>query len=151
MSIRPSISPPLWAIQPGLRPSQPGLRPSQPGLRPSQLGLRPRRQRGDMIEVFRTMKGFNRVEKTNWFRFRDNNSNRATRSTVSVSGNVEQQRENVLFKENVRLDTRKNFFSVRVVDSWNRIPDEIREQKTVNGFKNKYDEWIAAETRPQQH
>ena len=110
-----------------------------------------RRQRRDMIEVFRTMKGFNRVEKENWFRFRDNNSNRATRTTVSVTGNVEQQRENVLYKENVRLDTRKNFFSVRVVDKWNRIPDEIKKQKTINGFKNKYDEWVGTETRLQQH
>ena len=38
-SIRPSVHPPLWALQPGLRPSQPDLRPSQPS--PHSTGLRP--------------------------------------------------------------------------------------------------------------
>ena len=78
------------------------------------------------------MNGFNRVDKNNWFKFRDSSSNRATRSTVTVTGDQQHARSDVLFKENVRLETRKQFFSVRVVDEWNRIPDEIKAQKTVN-------------------
>ena len=119
------------------------------------VGLTPlteRRQRGDMMETFRTLKGFNRVEKANWFKFRDPNSNRATRATVSVTEEGQQERVNVLYKENVRIETRKNFFSVRVVDNWNRIPDAIKDQKTINGFKNSYDEWVRAEkTRLRQN
>ena len=98
-----------------------------------------------MVETFKTLKGFNRVEKTNWFKFRDSNSNRATRATVSVSEDGQHERENVLYKENVRIEARKNFFSVRVVDDWNKIPDAIKDQKTINGFKNSYDEWVRSE------
>ena len=51
------------------------------------------------------------------------------------------EREDVLFMGTVRLDSRKNFFKVHVINRWNSIPDAIKEQRTVNGFKNKYDEW----------
>ena len=104
-----------------------------------------------MIETFRTMRGFNRVHKTNWLNYRNSDNTRATRSTVSVTDDDEQrERNDVLYMENVRLECRKNFFTVRVISSWNRIPDEIKEQKTVNAFKNRYDEWKRAETRRQQ-
>ena len=107
--------------------------------------LSERRRRGDLIETFKMMNEFNRVDKNNWFKFRDSSSNRATRSTVTVTGDQQHARSDVLFKENVRLETRKQFFSVRVVDEWNRIPDEIKAQKTVNTFKNRYDEWSRSE------
>ena len=100
-----------------------------------------------MVKMFKTLKGFNRVNRQNWFQFRDRSNNRATRSTVLVSGEEQIERENVLFKESVRLDSRKNFFSVRVVDKWNEIPDKVKAQKSVNGFKQKYDEWIESKTR----
>ena len=95
-----------------------------------------------MIETFKMLKGFNRVDKSKWFQFRDPNSNLATRATVSISEEQQIERKNVLFKESVRLDKRKNFFSVRVIDKWNRIPDMVKEQKLVNSFKDKYDEWV---------
>ena len=113
--------------------------------------LTERRIRGDMIETFKTIKGFNRVDKEKWFKFRNENNSRATRSTVSVSENEQCARNNVLFKENVRLDTRKYFFLVRVVDKWNEIPDEVKNQKTKKGFKDKYDEWNRSETARRQY
>ena len=103
--------------------------------------LTERRARGDMIEVFRTMKGFNKVDKKEWFHIRDPETARATRSTVSVSDNGSEQRSDVLFKECVRLETRKHFFTVRVIQEWNDLPDGVRNQKTINSFKNHYDEW----------
>ena len=88
-----------------------------------------RRERGDAIETFKTLRGFNRVNRDNWFQFRDCDNMRATRSTVSVTDDDDQQqREDVLFMESVRLDTRKHFFSVRVVSKWNRIPDEVKSR-----------------------
>ena len=112
--------------------------------------LTERRSRGDIIETFRTINGFNRVNKENWFTFRDLSNSRTTRATVSISGEQQHSRENVLYKESVRLDSRKNFFSVRVVDRWNSIPDEIKAQKTVNAFKNSFDEWSRSEAARQQ-
>ena len=43
--------------------------------------------------------------------------------------------------EAARLEIRKNFYNVRAAKTWNQIPDEVREKKTVNGFKNAYDKW----------
>ena len=100
-----------------------------------------------MIVTFRTLKGLNRVDKTNWFQFRNVDNTRATRSTVSVTGDEEVERENVMFKENVRLESRKNFFTIRVIDKWNSIPDEVRNQKTLNSFKNRYDKCKKQQTQ----
>ena len=103
-----------------------------------------------MIETFKTINGFNKVDKAEWFDFRDSTNMRATRSTVSVSGDGQQDRSDVLFMGNVRLDSRKNFFTVRVIAKWNRIPDDVKRQRTINAFKNSYDRWKEAERRQQQ-
>ena len=96
--------------------------------------LAERRDRGDIIETFRTLRGFNRVDKTKWFQFRSSTNTRATRSTVSVIDDEEHERADVLFIENVRLDPRKHSFTVRVANKWNQIPDEIKYRtNTISG------------------
>ena len=113
-----------------------------------------RRERGDMIETFRTIKGLNKVDRDNWFKLRNPENARATRSTVSVTENEQTERKDVMFMEHVRLDNRKRFFSVRVICKWNEVPDEIKAQKSDNAFKNRYDEWKRIEMwrqRQQQH
>ena len=104
--------------------------------------LTERRGRGDMIEVFRTMKGFNKVEKQEWFTLRDPATARATRSTVSISEDGPEQRQEVIFKSHVRLEARKHFFTERVAQEWNALPDSLRNQKSVNAFKNQFDGWM---------
>ena len=36
--------------------------------------------------------------------------------------------ERCLVKQFARTDTRKNFFAVRAVDSWNELPDSVRAE-----------------------
>ena len=36
---------------------------------------------------------------------------------------------------------RKHFFTVRVVKKWNELPEEVKNQTSINGFKNSYDRW----------
>ena len=103
--------------------------------------LADRRERGDMIQTFRTMTGLDNVDKAAWFQFRSASNARATRSTVTINEQGQQERENVLFMESVRVDTRKNFFTVRVVNTWNQLPEEVKNQKTVSAFKRHYDDW----------
>ena len=112
--------------------------------------LEERRERGDMIEAFKTINGFNKVDRASWFDFRDSANTRATRSTVSVVGEEQQDRNDVLFMGNVRLESRKNFFTVRVIAKWNKIPDAVKGQRTINAFKNKYDEWKETVRRQRQ-
>ena len=103
-----------------------------------------------MIEAFKTINGFNKVDRASWFDFRDSANTRATRSTVSVVGEEQQDRNDVLFMGNVRLESRKNFFTVRVIAKWNKIPDAVKGQRTINAFKNKYDEWKETVRRQRQ-
>jgi hypothetical protein len=37
-----------------------------------------------------------------------------------------------------RLEIRKNFFSSRVTENWNKIPSHVKNVKTVSGFKRSY-------------
>jgi ribonuclease P/MRP protein subunit RPP40 len=103
--------------------------------------LKDRRERGDMIEVFKTIKGINNVDKEVWFKIRDPAQTRATRGSTSENDGQVTARDDFLFMDNVRLDTRKNSFTVRIIGNWNKIPQEIRNKTTVNAFKNAYDKW----------
>ena len=40
------------------------------------------------------------------------------------------------------IDIRRNFWSVRVCDHWNNLPDEVKARGTTNGFKNALDEHL---------
>ena len=44
-------------------------------------------------------------------------------------------------KQQANGDLRRNFFSFRVVDQWNKLPSEIKNAENVNSFKNLYDSW----------
>ena len=100
--------------------------------------LKERRLRGDMIETFKTLKGFNKVEKDKWFTVVGEDA-RATRMTTIVTNEGEIRKENVLQMERARLDVRKNFFTVRATRHWNDLPEEVKRQTSINAFKNSYD------------
>jgi hypothetical protein len=36
------------------------------------------------------------------------------------------------------LEVRRNFFSIRVVEEWNKIPSTIKMASSVTSFKNRY-------------
>jgi len=46
------------------------------------------------------------------------------------------------------LDTRKHFFSQRIINRWNSLPANVVNAKTGNSFKNAYDEnWSHVDVR----
>ena len=89
--------------------------------------LEDRRTRGDMIEVFKILKGINKVDSSSWFQLANNSRTRGHRFK--------------LVKHRSRLDIRKNFFSQRVVNDWNSLPEIVVESESVNSFKNNYDKF----------
>ena len=105
--------------------------------------LRERRTRGDLIEAYKTMKGYNNVDKRRWFTLIDDDQNRpSTRSNTNISQEGRAERRlDVLERERPRLDLRANFYTVRIVKTWNGLPDYIKNSRSVNGFKNAYDRW----------
>ena len=46
-----------------------------------------------------------------------------------------------LSKNRARLELRRNFFSQRVVNAWNKLPDEVTDVRSVNAFKHAVDEF----------
>ena len=87
--------------------------------------LSERRIRGDMIEVFKILTGFSKVNYNTWFKSSINNRTRG--------------HSYKLVKSRSRLDIRKNFFSQRVINAWNSLPSEVVEAESINAFKNRYD------------
>ena len=75
-----------------------------------------------MIQVFKLIKGFDKVDYKHFFQL---STDRRTRGHKLR-----------LVKVRSRLDIRRNFFSQRVVNSWNVLPDKVVEAETVNSFKN---------------
>ena len=89
--------------------------------------LEERRSRGDLIEQFKIVRGFDQVE---WHYPLGRISHYyGTRS-----------HEHVFEKQLVRnCNARINFFTNRVTNDWNKLSKEVVGQETVNGFKNKLD------------
>ena len=86
------------------------------------LPLTDRGERGDAVETFKTLNGFNRVNKTEWFEI-ETEDQRPTRQNVVINEEGEMRRRNVLKVERARLEIRRNFFTIRASKIWNEIPD----------------------------
>ena len=106
--------------------------------------LKARRERGDAIETFKTLNGFNDVSKNDWFQISLVESERqSTRSnTIIGNGGNQKRKHDVILKERARTESRNNCFRFRIARAWSDLPDSVKEAKTVNGFKNSYDSWM---------
>ena len=91
------------------------------------LPLEQRRVRGDLIQTYKFLKGFDKVNYNRFF-------------TLHV-GNRTRGHSLKLSKSRSRLDFRKNFFSQRVVNSWNKLPQSVIDAYSVNTFKNRLDKF----------
>ena len=109
--------------------------------------LRERRKRGDMIETYKTLNGFNKVDKNNWFTITQDDA-RETRRTTSITEKGVEKKIHILEQERPRLEVRKNFFNVRIVKEWNSLPENVKAQKNVNSFKSSYDRWMSNKNNP---
>ena len=91
--------------------------------------LETRRIRGDQIEVFKIMHGYEVLNKYICF-FRIKNDSRTRGHGLSI------------IKSHSRLDIRKYTFSQRVVNYWNKLPEECINAHSVNMFKNRIDQYF---------
>ena len=82
-----------------------------------------RRERSDMIQVYKIMHGIDKVDKDKFFTV---NRYSATRGHSLK-----------LFKKRSRLLVRANSFSNRVVDSWNSLTEDIVNAPSLNAFKSR--------------
>ena len=100
--------------------------------------LEKRRLRGDLIQAYKIISGKDNVDVNTWFRLVQPNDNGPM--TRAASGHL-----NILRNEG-RTEVRRNFWSVRVCDAWNNLPDLIKGQPSTNGFKNSLDNFMAGQS-----
>jgi len=89
--------------------------------------LETRRLRGDLLEMFKIMKGKEDVREEDFFMRRISNTRGHTLK---------------LYQGSCRTDTRKYSFSRRAVGEWNKLPDVVVEQERLEGFKRELDIWL---------
>ena len=90
--------------------------------------LETRRIRGDLIEVFKIFKGFEDISWMDFFELAKTSQLRGHRLK--------------LFRRRSTLDVRKYSFSQRIIDEWNKLPEELINCNTVSNFKKKLDFYL---------
>ena len=81
-----------------------------------------RRVRGDMIQTFKIIKGFDDLNPQIFFQMGQNNT---------------RGHQYKIFKGRFISEVGRNVFSNRVVNNWNGLPDSVVESDSVNQFKNR--------------
>ena len=89
------------------------------------MSLKARRTRIDLVQTFKMLKGFDRVDYSTWFSTVGHEVTRVTRHTA-YHRNLVPKRSST--------EMRTNFFSNRVVKQGNSLPIEIREARKVKKF-----------------
>jgi len=84
--------------------------------------LEERRNRADLLEVFRVYKGLSTTPFNDFF---------VLQTATWTRGHAAK-----LEKNRSRLDLRRHFFSERVVDRWNGLNQCVIDSASVNAFKN---------------
>ena len=85
-----------------------------------------RRQRGDLIEVYKLINHLSRVSPDPFFPF---------------SNNVTRGHDQRIFKQHCRINPRLNFFTNRVIGQWNSLPQSVISSTNLNKFKNNLDQY----------
>ena len=93
--------------------------------------LERRRERGDMIQTYKILRGIDKVETEEMFTM---NNNR----TRGHGWKLETQM--------CHRDVRKFSFSVRVVSKWNDLKEQVVEANSIHNFKSRYDREIGQES-----
>ena len=106
-----------------------GMRQLNSEERRKRLGLmklEERRERGDLIEVFKILKGQTRIDPSLFWEVRE--ARNGTRLVKERADNGRRQRQ--------------TFFSYRVIQKWNLLPTEVKMAPSLDSFKNRLDDRI---------
>ena len=90
--------------------------------------LETRRLRGDQIEVFKILHGYENIDRNMFFSLKKDSRTRG--------------HEVKLVKDQCRLDIRKHSFSQRTINEWNKLSTDCVTASSVNMFKNKVDTYL---------
>ena len=103
-----------------------GLRGKNLEERRMELGLmtlQQRRERGDLIEVYKILNGLTKIDPTSFWEVRHVRNGVQLVKELAAGGRRQRQ----------------NFFLYCVVQKWNLLPAEIKTAPSLNSFKNRLD------------
>ena len=86
-----------------------------------------RRLRGDQI-VLKPVNGYEDVDRNMFFKRKEGSRTRGHKAA--------------LVNEQCRLDMRKYSFSQRVINEWNKLPNDCVNANSVNMFKHRIDRYM---------
>ena len=89
--------------------------------------IRRRKGKGDLREAFKLLKVIAKLHYSLFFKLSGDSK---------VRGHTYK-----IVKNSFCLDVRKNFFSNRVMDAWNELPQYVIDAETVNSFKARLDKF----------
>jgi hypothetical protein len=89
--------------------------------------LEKRRLRGQLIETFRLVRGFCSVNMGSFFNFNNDNAN------------LRENNGYKLAKAKSNLSLTQNYFTNKVIDTWNALPKEVCESPSIDAFKARLD------------
>ena len=92
--------------------------------------LEERRIRYDMIQVFKLMHNYDDVDRRQFFQTAEEESVRVTRQSSDALN---------ILTTRCRTEVRRNFFTNRVAEKWNKLPEYIKRARNIKIFKSLYD------------
>ena len=95
------------------------------------MSLEERRERGDMIEVYKILKGLTRIDPSAFWEVRE--ARNGARLVKELATNGKRQRQ--------------SFFSYRVIQKWNLLPVDLKTAPSLAVFKSRLDEQIMSRPR----
>ena len=84
--------------------------------------------KGDQIEVFNILKGYENIDSNIFFEIKESKITRGHNFT--------------LLKKQSRLDVRKFSFSQRTINVWNKLSTECVHASNINVLKNRIDKYL---------
>ena len=122
----------LEAVQSKATAMVQGLRHRNAEERRKMLGLmslEQRRERGDLIEVFKILKGHTKIDPSLFWEVREARGGARLVKCLAVNGRRQRQ----------------SFFSYRVIQKWNLLPTGLKMAPSLNSFKTRLDDLILKE------
>ena len=90
--------------------------------------LKQRRLRGDLIETYKILRGHEGADYRKFFEL-----------NVGITrGNVWKLKK----REHISSQVREGWFSYRVVNPWNELPDNVVDAPSIKTFKRRLDEYL---------